>query len=64
MYLYQATRDPFLLEVAVEILESIEHSTRTLCGYATVSTHCIIHSAIEISIPRLIWHFRLYSLCH
>ena len=37
MYLYQATKDPFLLQVAVEILESIEHSTRTACGYATVS---------------------------
>ena len=36
MYLYQATRDPFLLEVAVEILESLEHNTKTACGYATV----------------------------
>jgi len=42
MYLYQATKDPFLLEVAVEMLESIEHSTKTACGYATVSSafHC------------------------
>jgi len=40
MYLYQATKDPFLLEVAVEILESIEHNTKTLCGYATVSAVC------------------------
>jgi len=37
MYLYQATKDPFLLEVAVEILEAIEHNAKTLCGYATVS---------------------------
>ena len=36
MYLYRATKDPYLLEVAVDILESIEHSTRTSCGYATV----------------------------
>jgi len=38
MYLYQATKDPFLLEVAVEILEAIEHNTKTPCGYATVSS--------------------------
>jgi len=37
MYLYQATKDPYLLEVAVDFLESIEHSTKTACGYATVS---------------------------
>jgi mannosidase alpha-like ER degradation enhancer 2 len=36
MYLYQATKDPFLLEVAIDFLESVEHSTRTTCGYATV----------------------------
>jgi len=38
MYLYQATKDPFLLEVAVEMLEAIEHNSKTLCGYATVSS--------------------------
>ena len=37
MYLYRATKDPFLLEIAVDILESIEHSCKTECGYATVS---------------------------
>lgn len=37
MYLYQATKDPFLLEVGVDMLESIEHSARTTCGYASVS---------------------------
>ncbi len=37
MYLYRATKDPYLLEVAVDIVESIDHSCRTRCGYATVS---------------------------
>ena len=37
MYLYRATEDPFLLEVAVDMLEAIESSTRTRCGYASVS---------------------------
>lgn len=38
VYLYQATKDPYLLEIGIDILESIEHSTRTKCGYATVSS--------------------------
>ena len=36
MYLYRATQDPFLLTVGEDMLKSIEHSTRTECGYATV----------------------------
>ncbi|KFM82404.1 ER degradation-enhancing alpha-mannosidase-like 2, partial [Stegodyphus mimosarum] len=36
MYLYYATRDQHLLEIGVDILESIEHSARTDCGYATI----------------------------
>ncbi|XP_059170885.1 uncharacterized protein LOC131952295 [Physella acuta] len=36
MYLYQATKDPYLLEMGVDIVESIEHSARTACGYATI----------------------------
>ena len=36
MYLYRATKDPFLLTVGEDMLRSIEHSTRTKCGYATV----------------------------
>ena len=40
MYLYRATKDPYLLEVGVDILESIEQETRTECGYATVSKTC------------------------
>ena len=37
MYLYQATKDPYYLEVGRDILESIERHTKTPCGYATVS---------------------------
>jgi hypothetical protein len=37
MYLYQATKDPYFLEVGRDILHSIETSCRTECGYATVS---------------------------
>ncbi len=36
MYLYRATRDPFLLTVGEDMLRSIEFSARTECGYATV----------------------------
>ena len=46
MYLYRATKDPYLLEIGVDMMESIEHSTRTKCGYATV---------------RCFSHFRLYQ---
>ncbi|RWS28394.1 ER degradation-enhancing alpha-mannosidase-like protein 2 [Leptotrombidium deliense] len=35
-YLYKATRDPHLLLIGVDVIESIEHSTRTECGFATV----------------------------
>ena len=35
-YLYRATRDPIFLNHAVDILESIEYSARTECGFATV----------------------------
>lgn len=37
MYLYRATGDPYLIEIGVDILKSIQHSARTPCGYATVS---------------------------
>lgn len=36
VYLYRATRDPFLLKMGVDMVESIEHVARTKCGYATV----------------------------
>ncbi|XP_041366151.1 ER degradation-enhancing alpha-mannosidase-like protein 2 [Gigantopelta aegis] len=36
VYLYQATKDPYLLEIGIDILESIEHSAKTSCGYATI----------------------------
>jgi hypothetical protein len=35
-YLYKATEDPILLEMGAEIVESIERSAKTECGYATV----------------------------
>ena len=43
MYLYRATKDPYLLHVGIDILESIEHSTKTKCGYATVSSAVLLH---------------------
>ena len=42
MYLYRATQDPYFLEVGRDMLESIEHSARTPCGYATVSSTTIL----------------------
>ncbi|XP_074660113.1 ER degradation-enhancing alpha-mannosidase-like protein 2 [Tubulanus polymorphus] len=36
MYLYRATNDPYLLQVAVDMLEAIETTTKTKCGYATI----------------------------
>ena len=35
-YLYKATKDSHLRLIAAEIIESIEYSTKTKCGYATV----------------------------
>ena len=37
MYLYRATKDPYLLQIGIDIFESIEENSRTNCGYATVS---------------------------
>lgn len=37
MLLYRSTGDPFLLQAGEDILRSIQHSSRTPCGYATVS---------------------------
>eukprot|EP00111_Clytia_hemisphaerica_P024722 TCONS_00072869-protein len=36
MYLYQATKDPFFLEVGRDIIDGIEQIARTPCGYATI----------------------------
>ncbi|XP_061428164.1 LOW QUALITY PROTEIN: ER degradation-enhancing alpha-mannosidase-like protein 2 [Lethenteron reissneri] len=36
MYLYRATKDPFLLDLGQDILEAIEKNARVECGYATV----------------------------
>nr|VZI44154.1 unnamed protein product [Spirometra erinaceieuropaei] len=44
LHLYRATRDPYLLEVGVDVLTSIESQARTGCGYATVAdvrTHAL-----------------------
>uniref|UniRef100_A0A0R3S618 alpha-1,2-Mannosidase n=1 Tax=Elaeophora elaphi TaxID=1147741 RepID=A0A0R3S618_9BILA len=35
-YIYRATKDPLLLEIAAEVVDAIEYSCRTNCGYATV----------------------------
>ncbi|XP_076231740.1 ER degradation-enhancing alpha-mannosidase-like protein 2 [Calliopsis andreniformis] len=37
MYLYRATGDPYLLQVGVDILRSLQHSAKTTCGYATIN---------------------------
>ncbi|XP_074108953.1 ER degradation-enhancing alpha-mannosidase-like protein 2 [Cotesia typhae] len=37
MYLYRATKDPYLIQVGVDILKSLQHSARTKCGYATIN---------------------------
>lgn len=36
-YLHRATNDPFFLQIGMDIVEAIEHSAKTPCGYATVS---------------------------
>ncbi|XP_075158264.1 ER degradation-enhancing alpha-mannosidase-like protein 2 [Haematobia irritans] len=36
MYLYRATKNEFLLELGESILQTIEHSAKTRCGYATI----------------------------
>lgn len=36
MYLYRATEDPLLLQMGAELVDAIEHSAKTKCGYATV----------------------------
>uniref|UniRef100_A0A8D8YDS9 alpha-1,2-Mannosidase n=1 Tax=Cacopsylla melanoneura TaxID=428564 RepID=A0A8D8YDS9_9HEMI len=36
MYLHRATGDPFLLDIGVDMLRSIQHSAQTPCGYATI----------------------------
>ncbi|XP_066585830.1 ER degradation-enhancing alpha-mannosidase-like protein 2 isoform X2 [Prorops nasuta] len=37
MYLYRATGDPFLIQVGIDILRSLQHSAKTTCGYATIN---------------------------
>ncbi|VDP41200.1 unnamed protein product [Heligmosomoides polygyrus] len=37
MYLYRATEDPKFLELAAQLVDAIEHSAKTSCGYATIN---------------------------
>ncbi|KAL7292785.1 hypothetical protein TKK_0013613 [Trichogramma kaykai] len=37
MYLYRATGDPFLIQVGIDVLRSLQHSAKTTCGYATIN---------------------------
>ncbi|XP_063992173.1 ER degradation-enhancing alpha-mannosidase-like protein 2 [Diachasmimorpha longicaudata] len=37
MYLYRATKDPYLIQFGVDILRSLQHSAKTSCGYATIN---------------------------
>ena len=37
-YLYQATKDPHLLIIGTDVVDSIYYSARTECGYATVKS--------------------------
>lgn len=44
MYLYRATKDPLFLQMGVDVVQSIQHSARTPCGFATIKdvrTHAI-----------------------
>ncbi|XP_058988062.1 uncharacterized protein LOC131807055 [Musca domestica] len=36
MYLYRASKNEFLLELGESMLQTIEHSAKTRCGYATI----------------------------
>ena len=38
MYLYRDTKDPFLLALGEDMLQAMEHSAKTECGYATVKS--------------------------
>ena len=59
VYLYQATKDPFLLEIGIDMLEAIEHSTKTKCGYATVSKFIfrLLEFQIKISLTKFHCNF-------
>ncbi|KHJ91182.1 glycosyl hydrolase family 47 [Oesophagostomum dentatum] len=37
MYLYRATEDPHYLELGAQVVDAIEHSAKTSCGYATIN---------------------------
>lgn len=46
MYLYRATRDPMLLELGRDAVESIEKISKVDCGFATVSAKSTTRLAI------------------
>ena len=58
MYLYKSTQDPFLLQLAADMFESIEHSCKTECGYATVQYYTPLSSASVFEI----WMWVLFRL--
>lgn len=44
-YLYRATKDPLLQTIAADIIESLDHSAKTECGYATIKN--VVDHTIE-----------------
>ena len=56
MYLYRSTRNEFMLELGESMLNTIEHSAKTKCGYATVGLlNYFIKITILISNPFYDW---------
>lgn len=58
MYLYQATKDPIYLTMGVDVLEAIDHSAKTKCGYATVC----IYSDMEMYCNLIPTHNQLFKV--
>lgn len=64
MYLYRATRDPTLLELGRDAVESIEKISKVDCGFATVSTKSSAMAAeglLKISFQKM---FSWVMFCH
>ncbi|ESO11230.1 hypothetical protein HELRODRAFT_194877 [Helobdella robusta] len=55
MYLYRATKDPYLVEIVIDVVENIENICKTSCGYAT-SISCVLPDNHQESTIR-------YKLC-
>ncbi|EYC28991.1 hypothetical protein Y032_0007g3534 [Ancylostoma ceylanicum] len=61
MYLYRATQDPLYLELGAQVVDAIEHSAKTSCGYATINNvndHSIEDRAVPLMEPLIITHLR------